>query len=322
MNTDATRLRRSTSRPRVHAWAAATVLALGPVARGEDDRAVDDPSPTARQIERQQQAERIDLGANFDANVFEQSSGHFSFHSGRRPSPTGRDGDQAPASPTLAAAGRIGDARLAQIDSVCGLSDAQRRKLRLAMESDIRRVAEEIDAERRKYQGVEVNHADQEGQRTLQQFQQDVQRCRERMQGLFDAESLFAKVLPTTLDAEQNARLTAEFTARRSSRWQGLVAAAMLQCDELLGLDQRQHAEIEKLLLEREPALRMDRHATHESRHAQQMLVWMVLSEVDAKRLQDIVSKRQWQTLAPLANQGRAMRSYIEGQVLVKQVPR
>jgi len=321
MPTRTTPGRRPRTRPRWHAWAAAALLALGSQARGEDDRAVDDASPAAQQLEEQQRANRIDLGANFDTNVFEQSGGGFSLtHGGRRrPSPTGGDGDQAPPSPTLAAARKIGAARLVQLDAVCGLTESQRRKLQLAMDSDIRRLAEEIDVERRKYQGVEVNFNDQAGQRKWQQFQQDVQRCRQRMQGLFDANSLFAKVLPTTLDAEQHARLTAENAARRSCRWRALVATAMLKFDDLLGLDQRQHEQIETLLVEREPALRIDRPATRQDMHAQQMLVSMVLAEIGTKRLQGIVSERQWKTLAQLANQGKAMRSYIEAQGLLEK---
>jgi hypothetical protein len=49
------------------------------------------------------------------------------------------------------------------------------------------------------------------------------------------------------------------------------------------------------------------------------MLVFMVLSEVEAKRLQSVVSDRQWQVLAQLANQGKAMRSHIEAQGLLEK---
>jgi hypothetical protein len=52
---------------------------------------------------------------------------------------------------------------------------------------------------------------------------------------------------------------------------------------------------------------------------AQQMLVFMVLSEVEARRLQSVLSDRQWKVLAQLANQGKAMRSYIEAQGLLEK---
>jgi hypothetical protein len=227
--------------------------------------------------------------------------------------------DQAPKSTTLAFVRRLGEDRLARIDAICGLTDAQRRKLRLAMESDVRRLAEEIEPVRTKYAGVVVNLSDQEGQRKWQELQQDVQRCRQLFQGLFDEESLFVKVLPTTLDAEQQARLTAEIAARRSYRWRAIVAGAIRKYDDILGLDQGQYDEIEKLLLEREPPLRVEGPVNRNAMQAQQMLVFMVLSEVEAKRLQSVVSDRQWQVLAQLANQGKAMRSHIEAQGLLEK---
>jgi len=323
MNISTTHYGLSRARSWGHLWAAVAVVLIGAVVRGEDDRAVDDVPPAARQMQEQQQANRVDLGAQFDQNVFQETGGGFHVIAGRRRvTMTGAAGDQGPEVSALMVARKAADVRLAQIDSVCSLTDTQRRKLRLAMESDVRRLAEAIEAERRKYQGVEVNFGDQAGQKKWQQFQQDVQRCRERLRGLFDADSLLTKVLPTTLDAEQHARLTAESAARRSARWRGLVAAAMHKFDDLLGLDERQYDEIEKLLLEREPALRVDRPGSRQDFNAQQMLVSLVLSEIDAQRLQGIVSGRQWQMLAQIANQGKSMRSYIEAQGLLEKVPK
>lgn len=308
----------------VVACAIGSLVTGGATGRAEDDRAVDDvPAGAAQQA--QQQANWIDLGANFDTNVFQQTGGGFSLTHGRRRQPapgTSRPETGAAAaaeSPTLATIRKLGDARLARIDAACGLTEVQRRKLRLAMESDIRRLAEEIDAERRKYQGVEVNFADQDGQRRWQQFQQDVQRCRERLQGLLNTESLFMKVLPTTLDPGQYARLTAETDARRVVVWKGLVAAAMLKLNDLMGLDQGQHEELEKLLLAKQPPLRLEGFASRQNQHAQQMLVFMVLSEIDGERLRAGMSERQAKMLAQFAAQGKAMRSFIEAQGLLEK---
>jgi len=320
MNTGTTR-----HRPWAHcwgcSWAAVAVVSIGSFVRGEDDRAVDDVPPAILQLQEQRQANQVDLGAHFDHNVFQQVGAGISVHPARRrPAPTAGDGDQVPEASTLMVVRKLGEARLTQIDSACDITADQRRKLRLAMESDVRRLAEDIEAARRTYQGVQVNLSDQDGQRKWQQFQQDVQRYRQRVQRLFDTDSLLMKVLPTTLDSEQYARFTADRAARRSSRWRGLVAAAMDKFDNLLGLDQRQYDEIEKLLLEREPALRVDRPATAQDSNSHLVLVWLMLSEIDAQRLQGIVSGRQWQTLNQVANQGKAMRSYIEAQGLLEKV--
>jgi hypothetical protein len=295
-------------------------ICLAASAHAEDDRVVDEITPPAPQVFQRAEGNLIDLGANFDANVFQQQGGGWVLqhrNAGIRGRvrvsvSAGSAGEGQAATPVPAIAQQAGAARLARIDAICGLTDAQRQKLRLAMESDIRRVAEEIDGERRKYQGVEVNFNDQAGQRKWQEFQQDVARCQRRLRELGDSASLFGKVLDTTLDSDQRARLRDEIESRRDARWRSMVASFLVRGDEVLGLDQRQHEEIEKLLLEKRPPLRIDRAAASLQVDQERLLVWMILSEIDAKRLRSVVSDRQWQVLAQWANQGKMQRSHIE----------
>lgn len=309
------------------AAAVGCLLACGPVVRGEDDRAVDDKPA----VGQQQQENWIDLGANFDTNVFQHPSGGFTLQEGRRRGRQPRPDAPAPESPsggpptsaTLPRVRKLGEKRLARIEAVCGLSDAQRQKLVFAMESDIRRIAYEIDVERRKYQGPQVNLAEQSGQQKWQQFQQDVQRCRNRLLSICDTDSLLTKVLATTLDPGQQARLTAETDARRAALWKSLVSIGLLKCDDIMGLDQKQHAELERLLLEKQPPLRIEGFANGQNQqYLQQMLVWMALAEIDSQRLRAGLSSRQAALIAQFAAQGKAMRSHVEAQgVLEKESP-
>ena len=301
------------------ATAVGWLMACSPVVRGEDDRAGDE----VLAVGQQQQENWIDLGANFDTNVFQHQGGGFVLQEGRRRGPQPRPATPAPESPSggapksaaLPRVRKLGERRLARIEAVCGLSEAQRRKLVFAMESDIRRLADEIDVERRKYQGPEVNLADQSGQRTWQQFQQDVQRCRNRLLSIFDTDSLLTKVLATTLDAGQQARLAAETDARRTALWKSLVSMGLLKFDDIMGLDQKQHAELERLLLEKQPPLRIEGFANGQNQqHFEQMLVWMALAEIDSQRLRAGLSERQAALIAQFAAQGKAMRSHVEAQ--------
>jgi len=306
-------------------WLAAITLAVllvePPAVRAADDSVEDGPAKAADR--GQEVGNLIDLGQNFDANVFEQAGGGWTLRGGglrvRRPSPTGDDGSQPPSSPTLARGRRLGAARLEQIDRLCGLSDRQRLALRLAIESDLRRLAEQIDVERGKYVGVAVNMGGPEGQKTWQQFQEDVQRCRRLLRALFNDDSLFAATLASTLDAGQLERLAAETRARRSFRWKAMVAAAMLRIDDAIGLDEKQHDTIERLLVAREPPLRADDADRQPNPHAEQMLVYLTLASVDQKTLQAAVSDRQWLALSTLMNQGRAMQSWLEEQGLLEK---
>lgn len=284
---------------------------LPAVVRGDDDRVETTPAFGGA---GEQDVNVIDLGANFDANLFDQQGGGFVLRGG-----AGAAGATDAESPTLARARRQAELRLTRLDRLCGLDERQQRTLALAMESDMRRVAEQIDAVRRTYAGARVNMNDQAGQRTWHQFQQDVQRCRQRMQGIFGSQSLFAKVLTTTLDPGQLERMAEETRSQRSFRWRGMVAVVLLKLDASLGLSQRQHESLEEVLLAREPALAMEAPAEQSNSHAEQMLVFMILSEADQEELRPLVSERQWRLLSIFMNQGKAMRSWIEQQGLLER---
>ena len=47
------------------------------------------------------------------------------------------------------------------------------------------------------------------------------------------------------------------------------------------------------------------------------MLVFMVLADADHKALKAIVGDDRWKSMLALLNQGRSMRSWIEGQGLL-----
>lgn len=300
------------------AWAAVWAL----VCRGEDDRPVDDVLP----LQVQERENRIDLGAQFEAQLFQR-------HGGRGTGPRIRVNQAGPApasaddpsdSPTTAHLRGRAEARLSRLERDCALSAEQRRKLRLAMESDIRRLADEIDAARMKYVGQEVNLNEQAGQRQWQQLHADMQRCQALMQSLGDADSLFRKVLPTVLLPDQEARLKAETDARRRSLWKAMTAAVLVKNDDAMGLDEKQYADLEKLLLEHQPPLRLEAFIGGENQndnlHMTQMLVWMAYAEIDPQRLRAGLSDRQAALIAQHAAQGKAMRSHIEAQGFLEKV--
>jgi len=289
-----------------------------PPVRAADD-SVREGAATAEQ-QAEQEGNLVDLGANFDTNVFEQTGNGWVIRQARQQlgGLPERAVGEGVGSPAMARARAVGTSRLEQVDRACELDDDQRRKLRLALEADIRRCVAEIDEVRRTYAGMMVNMREREGQQKWSRFQQDVQRCRRRLMTLFDESSLFAESLATVLDPAQLGQLVAETAARRSFRWRSLVASAMLRLDDTLALTQEQHDVIERLLVEKEPPLRLDARTRQRNEQAEQMLVFMVLAEVDQKALKDAVGEDRWKTVLTLANQGRSMRSWIEGQGLLE----
>lgn len=286
----------------------------------DDEVVADDGQP-----QNDQQANVIDLASNFDANLFDRHGNGFVIRGG-----VGNAGfvriqvngvmvaasePRPNASPSLTKARATGSKRLERIESACGLSTDQRAKLQLAIESDAHRFAAEIDAVRAKYATRKVNLNHPAGQKEWQTFQQEIQRCREKMRGLYGSSSLFATVLGSALDERQLTCLREEQAARRLYHWRALVAESLARLDDTLALSEKQHAAIETMLLARVPPLRIDGDipAINDG-NLRRQLVFMALSELDAKKLRGAVSERQWTTLGNLTAHGRAMRSWIETQ--------
>jgi hypothetical protein len=295
--------------------------ACGQAVRAEDDRMVEDQPAATTQGQRFM---RHDLGVQFEQLVRRDLLGE-GFTVARVPSPQG-GGGQSVVSATVSILQGIGRSRLARIDAVCGLSPSQRRRLQLAVESDICRLVGDLEAARAKYDRrvVEIDRLSPASQRPVAEFQQIMQRLTERRRTLLGGDSLLAKALPTTLDADQIARLAADTAARRGRRWQVIVASHLDGIDTWLGLDQRQYDELERLLLEKQPPLRVDEVGSiglAQQHQAEQILAMLVTSEIDASRLRATLSERQWQTFSPWREQGEARRTYVVNLGILEQVP-
>jgi hypothetical protein len=305
-----------TTRPwRVAAVCLLPLLAAPRVARAADDEIVAESAPAAG---GPRQPHMIDLAMNFDANLFEQRGDGWVI----RGAPGRRGAAARPPSPALEKGRQLGLERIERIESACRITPEQKRLLLLAVESDVRRFAAEIEAIRDRYAGRQVNMNDQAGQREWHAFQQDVRRCREQLRDLFAAGSLFATVLAATLDQPQQDCLAAENAARRSFHWRAMVLEVVAKLDDTLGLDQRQHEVIVGDLLAREPLLRTDADSLgRDDANLRRNLVLMVLSGGDSRSIRAAVSERQWRTLSQLMNQGRAMRSWIEQQGVLEGKP-
>ncbi|MBM4021105.1 MAG: hypothetical protein FJ284_02475 [Planctomycetes bacterium] len=315
---------RSTSRDRrraVRAGLCRALVVIPLLAAGRPVPAVDDQivGEAAADQEGQRQPHMLDLGMNFDANLFEHRGNSWVVRGGPAPPPAA----ERPPEPLALSRGReMGLRRLERIEAACGIAAEQKRRLVLAVESDVRRFVAEVETTRERYAGHQINMNEPAGQREWHSFQQDVKRCRDQLRDLFDRGSLFATVLTATLDDGQRTCLATEIAARRSFHWRAMVLEATSKLDDSLGLDQRQHDALVKELLSHEPALRTEADMlARDDVNLRRSLVLMVMSECDASRIRAAVSDQQWRMLAVLINQGKAMRSWIEQQGVIEGKP-
>lgn len=318
-------------------WRAGLAVRIGAIgcavaaslaSHGEDDVVVDDGADTPAEVHGRQA--EYDLQESFDLNMFNaRTHGNGIQFTNPRPSPqNGKVPTAEPAghaeSQIVAKVRAFVEPQFQQITAMVDLSKPQERKLRLSLESEARRVAEEIDACRQKYLGVILKGqwgADPKQQQLMQQFQKDVQQCRERMRQVCRAGSLLAKTIPTTLDADQQAQLNAVVDGRLDCLWRSIVARQMIRFETSLGLDQGQHEALEALLVEVRPALQ---HSFGTAPHVlpyADVLVRLAILDIGSERLQTAVSARQSLVLWQYSQQIAGQRQHLESLgVLQKKV--
>jgi hypothetical protein len=116
------------------------------------------------------------------------------------------------------------------------------------------------------------------------------------------------------LDGEQVSRLEAETRSAQAYRWKAYIGLALSRWDEGLGLDQSQYEGLEKLLIEKQPPLRIFVGPAG-SQPAAQQAMWLVplaLDEVGEKRAREVISDRQWKLLSRTILQAKQMRPHLE----------
>lgn len=287
------------------------------VANAEDDLLVDEPPPVTPW---QRQTATWDFGAYFDRSVFEpEPERKISFINRANASATAPPAETTgadAASTSLARVLRIAEEPFARIDSLGGLTEPQRRKLRLAIESDARRTADAIDPVRRKYLGMKLNQQDGAWPERMKEFRADVEACRKQLGLLSSEESLFMKALPTTLAPEQHARLATETDASLDFLWRTIVARVMVQFDDVLGLDEKQHENLESLLLAERPQLPSGGRSRLTAIQLGPQLVALSLTRIEKDRLASAVSPRQENLLRSFTNTFSDLRQILEHQGL------
>ncbi len=219
----------------------------------------------------------------------------------------------AVADDTLARLGgmrEVGEERIATLDRVCGLSAAQRNGLRMALESDLRRAAGEIDRVRHKYAGQRMPATPQGLDRErIETLRADALACRRRIDQLWRAGSLFASVSTGMLSEGQREMVESWLADRRAARWETMVRLVLGQFDDtVLGLSREQHAALLEPLLADVPPLVVFEDVppgttSTKFSNLQSLLVSHRLGRLDKAALRPLFDPRQWAALETLLGQ-------------------
>jgi hypothetical protein len=286
--------------------AAAAVVALvaGRADVRADDVVVEEQPRPAAGWRMQRGAAEQDLGQLFDSRAF----------AGAVFTKVGSDAaDAKPAADEIAAplvpVRRRMEAKIATVDRIVGLSETQRKKLRIAVQSDLRQLNDTLLETRAKYAGRTLKRNpdggfDDAGQKAMQQAVEDGARCGRLVQAACGSESLLAKVIVGTLDDEQAKKYTAVMQGRAACRWRAVVAAGLAQLDGQAGFTQKQHDALASVLFADVPPFEEEPTVT---RQPAGMQVAQRIAAVERGKLAAILDPRQVRMVEVLAERGQVM---------------
>ncbi len=179
------------------------------------------------------------------------------------------------------------------------LSDAQKAKLRLAASGDTQRFFDEVEVVREKFL------QSQKDQNELGRIWQEIQPLQTKMAGgLFGEDSLYARILPRTLEGDQVARHQATLEERRQFRYRAAVEAAIALLDDAVSFEDQQRTALIQMLIDKtKPPANFGQFDYY--------FVMYRLSTLPAQDVKALVNERQWRALKPQLDQGRSMRATL-----------
>jgi hypothetical protein len=186
--------------------------------------------------------------------------------------------------------------QLALVDRVYQLSDEQKAKLQLAAEGDTARFFDEVEVVRRKFLAAAND------QNAIGQIWQHIQPLQMKLAaGLFNDQSLYAKVLAKTLDGEQSKQHREILEERRRYRYRATIEAAVATLDDGVAFNDKQRQTIIQMLVDKT-------NPPQSFGQQDYFLVLYRLSTLPQDDLSQVLDVRQRKLLAPQLEQGRSMK--------------
>ena len=181
-------------------------------------------------------------------------------------------------------------AKVEEVVRAVNLTEAQKQKLLLAGEGDIRRFVDRVDDIKFKYQATDFRGGG------WNRIFQEVQPLKNELhRGLFGNDSLFAKTLTKTLTAGQSEHYEGAVRERRLFQHRARVEMTVVRLGTYLGLREEQRKQLSRLLLEKTPPLPALTQPDHD--HFVELVLMSRLPENDLKPIFEAVQWRELQRL-------------------------
>lgn len=189
---------------------------------------------------------------------------------------------------------------LDEIDRACGLSDAQKAKLRLAGRGDVKRIFDVYAEKKKKFQVVKAD------QNRINEVLQDIQPLQAIIAaGPFGEGSLFVKTLGKTLEPAQNERFERIAVEKRKYRYRARVELAVSILDNYAGMNADQRRRLVDVLVdETRPPKKFGRY--------DYQVVMYQASRLPESKLRPIFDDDQWRKVRRQLDQVKGMEMYLK----------
>lgn len=189
--------------------------------------------------------------------------------------------------------------KIEAIDRACGLTEAQKNKLRLAGKGDIKRLWDRVEEKKRKY--LNVPH-DQE---KINEIVQDLQPLRTIASGEpFTEGTFFAKTLHSMLTGDQLARFESAARDKALFRYRAKVDLVIATLDQMAGFSEKQRQELRQLVLEEtQPPQKFGQY--------DYQVAFIQIARLPEEKLKGLFDDTQWRVLKRRLDQARAMEQAL-----------
>jgi hypothetical protein len=189
--------------------------------------------------------------------------------------------------------------RIESIDRSCGLTELQKKKLRLAGRGDIKRFFDKIDEKRAKV--VNTKHDQAQANAIFQEVQQ-LQFTYNS--GVFGDASIFAKTVKKTLTDEQSSDYEQALREKQAFRYRTRVELMVATVGNNLGLSSDQRRRFVKLVLE-------ETRPPKNLGHDEYLVTMLQAAKLPDEKLKAILDNAQWRALSRQFAQARAMERVL-----------
>jgi hypothetical protein len=188
--------------------------------------------------------------------------------------------------------------RIQDLERACGITEAQKKKLRLAGRGDIKRFFDKVEGLKRKFQQGQ-NDPNTNIWQEIQPLQVELNT------GLFGDDSLYAKTIRRTLSPDQTAQFESVSRERKSFRFRATVDWFVVHLDKGLGLTDLQRQQFVELLVNEAQPPRKFGPGDY----------WYLLlqtARLPEPKLKPIFDAPQWRLLSRQFAQARGMEAWLK----------